>query len=133
VRDARALRAARLRDLLIECRGSGEPLGFAGLKTVDFAAPFVATVEIAWRLARSHWGRGYATEAARAAVHFGFETLGLPELVGFTVPSNSRSIAMFQRLGMSRDPAFDFEHPKLAPAHPLRAHLFFRLTRPLAP
>jgi RimJ/RimL family protein N-acetyltransferase len=83
-----------------------EPLGFAGLKKVEFEAPFIPAVEVAWRLARSRWRQGYATEAARAAVRFGFEVLGLPELVGFTVPGNARSIAAFQRLGMSRDPAF---------------------------
>jgi RimJ/RimL family protein N-acetyltransferase len=118
---------------LIELQGTNEPLGFAGLKKVDFDAAFVPAVEVAWRLARLHWGRGYATEAARAAVRFGFERLGLAELVGFTVPGNRRSIAVLERLGMLREPAFDFEHPRLAPAHPLRAHLFFRLTRPLAP
>lgn len=114
---------------LIERRNGGEPLGLAGLQKVDFEAPFAPAVEVAWRLVRSQWGNGYASEAARAALRFGFEALGLPEIVGFTTAANERSIAVFRRIGMPRDSAFDFEHPKLEPHHPLRPHVFFRLTR----
>jgi RimJ/RimL family protein N-acetyltransferase len=92
-------------------------------------APIAPCVEIGWRLARSHWGHGYATEAARAWLAHGFETLGLPEIVAFTDPANHRSLAVMRRLGMRPDPSRDFEHPAMPPGHPLRPHRLFALTR----
>jgi RimJ/RimL family protein N-acetyltransferase len=85
-------------------------------------------VEVGWRLARAHWGKGYATEAARAALAFGFEQVGLNEIVSFTVPANTRSIAVMERLGMTRNPADDFDHPSLPEGSPLRRHVLYRLT-----
>lgn len=82
-----------------------------------------------WRLGRPAWGHGYATEAARAAAAFGFEQLGLDEIVSFTVPDNARSRAVMERLGMTHDPAEDFEHPGLPEGHPLRRHVLYRLRR----
>jgi RimJ/RimL family protein N-acetyltransferase len=84
---------------------------------------------VGWRLARAHWGRGYATEAARAAVAAGFRELGLDEVVSFTVPANHRSRAVMERLGMTRHTADDFEHPLLPAGHPLRPHVLYRLSR----
>jgi len=75
-------------------------------------------------------GQGFATEAARASLEFGFETIGLAEIVSFTVPDNERSRRVMERLGMTRDPAEDFDHPRLAPGHPLRRHVLYRLARP---
>ena len=83
--------------------------------------------EIGWTLARRHWGHGYATEAARAALAFGFDSLALPEIVSFTVPGNTRSRALMERLGMTRDPADDFDHPSIPDGHPLRRHVLYRL------
>jgi RimJ/RimL family protein N-acetyltransferase len=88
---------------------------------------FAPAVEIGWRLARSHWGRGYATEAARAVLDDGFGRLGLSEIVSFTVPANSRSWRVMQRLGMTRDPMDDFDHPSIPEGHALRRHMLYRL------
>jgi len=85
--------------------------------------------EIGWRLARSSWGRGYATEAARACLDFAFRNLGLSEVVAFTVPANARSRAVMERLGMRHDAAGDFDHPRLPAGHPLQRHVLYRLRR----
>jgi RimJ/RimL family protein N-acetyltransferase len=86
-------------------------------------------VEVGWRLARAHWGRGYATEAARATVADGFERLGLAEIVSFTTPANLRSRAVMEKLGMRRDAADDFDHPSVPEGHPMRRHVLYRLSR----
>jgi ribosomal-protein-alanine N-acetyltransferase len=104
-------------------------LGFTGLSRPSFEAHFTPAVEVGWRLARRAWGHGFATEAARAALAFGFETLGLEEIVSFTVPANVRSRAVMERIGMDHDPADDFDHPKLPEGHPLRRHVLYRLRR----
>jgi RimJ/RimL family protein N-acetyltransferase len=104
-------------------------IGFVGLSAPDFDAPFTPCIEIGWRLASEHWGQGYATEAAAAAVGHAFGPLGLLELVSFTAPANRRSRAVMERLGMSRSPDDDFEHPKLPVGHPLRSHVLYRLRR----
>ena len=104
-------------------------IGFTGLAGVTFEAHFTPAVEIGWRLARAAWGHGYATEAARAAAAFAFGTLGLDELVSFTTAGNERSRAVMRRLGMTHDPADDFDHPALAAGDPLRRHVLYRLPR----
>ena len=104
-------------------------LGFTGLSRPSFEAHFTPAVEVGWRLAREAWGQGYATEAARAAVGFGFETLDLEEIVSFTVPANDRSRRVMERLGMTRDPDDDFDHPRLPEGNPLRRHVLYRLRR----
>jgi RimJ/RimL family protein N-acetyltransferase len=113
----------------LERRDEGRFIGALGLAVVTFPAPFTPCVEIAWRLARSQWGQGLATEAALAVLRFGFETLALTEVLAFTVPENRRSRAVMERLGMRRDPSGDFDHPRLAPGHPLRRHVLYRLER----
>jgi RimJ/RimL family protein N-acetyltransferase len=104
--------------------------GFVGLSVPRFTAHFTPCVEIGWRLARAYWHRGYATEAAAAALHFGFERLRLPEIVAFTVPGNARSRRVMEKLGMVRNPADDFDHPLVAEGHPLRRHVLYRLQSP---
>lgn len=113
----------------MERRADGEFLGFVGLAAPSFAAPFTPCVEVGWRLAPEAWGHGYATEGAREAVRFGFERLGLAQIVSFTVPANVRSRAVMERLGMTHDPADDFDHPNLPVGHPLRSHVLYRLAR----
>ena len=105
-------------------------IGFVGLAVPRFEAHFTPCVEIGWRLAREHWGRGYATEAARAALGFGFEELALDEIVSFTAPANVRSRAVMERIGMTRSPEDDFDHPTLPEGHPLRRHVLYRARRP---
>lgn len=108
----------------------GEPfIGFVGLAKVGFSAHFTPAVELLWRLSRSAWGHGYATEAAREACRIGFDELQLPELVSFTTTGNARSRAVMERLGMTRDAREDFEHPGLPEGHPLRRHVLYRLRR----
>jgi len=103
--------------------------GFIGLSIPRFEAPFTPCVEIGWRLAARCQGRGYATEGARAVLAFGFETLGLGEIVSFTVPANVRSRRVMEKLGMTRSAAEDFDHPALAEGHPLRRHVLYRRKR----
>lgn len=110
----------------LELRESGELLGLTGLNNVALEADFTPAVEIGWRLAHSAWGRGYASEAARAALRFGFEHAGLAEIVSMTSMPNVRSQAVMQRIGMRRDPADDFVHPLARPAH-LRRHMLYRI------
>jgi RimJ/RimL family protein N-acetyltransferase len=112
-----------------ELRESREFLGYVGLVIPRFEASFTPCVEIGWRFAREHWGKGLATEGAEALVRHGFEVLKLPELVSFTVPRNLRSVRVMQKLGMSRNPFDDFDHPSLADGHPLRRHVLYRLRR----
>jgi RimJ/RimL family protein N-acetyltransferase len=97
------------------------------LSVPRFTAHFTPCVEIGWRLAYEHWGRGYATEAAQAAVAFAFGGLHLEELVAFTVPANQRSRKVMERIGMTRSDADDFDHPDLPEGHPLRRHMLYRL------
>ncbi len=107
----------------------GAFLGFTGLARPSFESHFTPAVEVGWRFARKAWGHGYATEAARAALRFGFETVGLDEIVSFTVPANERSWRVMERLGMTRDPEDDFDHPRLPDGHALRRHVLYRLRR----
>jgi RimJ/RimL family protein N-acetyltransferase len=102
-------------------------IGFIGLAVPGFEASFTPCVEIGWRLARPWWGQGFATEGARAALAYGFERLGLPEIVSFTVPGNVRSRRVMEKLGMKYSE--DFEHPRIQPGHPLRGHVLYRLAR----
>ncbi|HEY8237897.1 MAG TPA: GNAT family N-acetyltransferase [Candidatus Limnocylindrales bacterium] len=114
----------------VERRVDGLFIGFVGLSRPSFEAQFTPAIEVGWRLARGAWGFGYATEAARAAVRYGFEILGLDEIVSFTVPANVRSRQVMERLGMQRDPADDFDHPRLPAGHPLQRHVLYRLRAP---
>lgn len=114
---------------VLERRADGQFLGFAGLSRPSWEAHFTPAVEVGWRLARDAWGHGYATEAARAALAYGFETVDLDEIVSYTVLANLRSRAVMERLGMMRDPADDFDHPRLPPGSPLRRHVLYRLAR----
>jgi ribosomal-protein-alanine N-acetyltransferase len=114
---------------VVEGQADGLFLGFTGLAAPTFEALFTPCVEVGWRFAVDAWGQGYATEAARAALRFGFEDVGLAEVVSFTVPANTRSRAVMERLEMTRDPADDFDHPRLPDGHPLRRHVLYRLDR----
>ncbi|MFD5570624.1 GNAT family N-acetyltransferase [Streptomyces cadmiisoli] len=109
----------------VEVRATSEFIGFAGLDPVDDGMPFTG-VEIGWRLARSAWGQGYATEAALTVLAHGFDTLELPEILAVTTSTNLRSQAVMRRIGMTRDPAEDFDDPA-APEGPLRPNVLFRL------
>jgi ribosomal-protein-alanine N-acetyltransferase len=113
----------------LESRDSAEFIGFTGLFRPRFQAHFMPAVEIGWRLKADAWGQGYASEAARACLCHGFGCLGLEEIVAFTAAVNRRSIAVMERIGMTRRPDEDFEHPKLPERHPLRPHVLYRISR----
>ena len=104
-------------------------IGFVGLSSPGFDAHFTPAVEVGWRLARDSWGRGYATEAAQAAIADGFTRVGLDEIVSFTTRGHLRSRAVMERLGMTRDPADDFGHPRFPPGDRLHDHVLYRLRR----
>ncbi|MBD7918802.1 GNAT family N-acetyltransferase [Cellulomonas sp. Sa3CUA2] len=102
----------------------GRFAGFTGLARPTWDT---SLVEVGWRLARWAWGHGYATEAARAALAVGFEEVGLTEIVSFTAVGNERSRAVMRRIGMTRDPADDFDYPTIPQGHPLRRSVLYRI------
>lgn len=108
----------------------GEPfIGFVGLARQTFEAHFTPAVEVGWRLAKAAWGRGYAPEAARAVIEFGFAELGLTEIVSITTAGNAKSRRVMEKIGMTYEPADDFEYPLLEEGHPLRPSVLYRLRR----
>ena len=113
----------------VEVPGVAPFVGYVGLWPASYLRD--GMVEVGWRLAREHWGHGYATEGAREALRFGFTEVGLDEIVSFTVPQNERSWRVMERIGLERDPAGEFDHPRIDPvAHPaLVRHVFYRLDR----
>ena len=111
-----------------ELRDGGGFIGYVGLTRPRRVLPCSPCVEIGWRFARAHWGRGLATEAARGALRIGFERLGLAEIVSFTSVLNHRSRAVMERIGM-RDAGEDFDHPGVPEGSPLRRHCLYRLGR----
>ena len=113
----------------VEVQATGELVGFAGFDEVDEEMPFEG-IEIGWRLARGAWGHGYATEAARACVAHGFGELGLHEILAVAAKGNVRSHAVMRRLGMTHDPAEDFDDPTEPPGSPQHAAVVYRLRRP---
>lgn len=112
-----------------ELKTSGEFIGFVGLHVPTAQLPFSPCVEIGWRIALAHWGKGLASEAARGALDVGFQSLGLEEIVSFTAIGNQRSRAVMERLGM-REAGF-FEHPQIPEGNPLRKHCWYWLPRGL--
>lgn len=115
----------------VEIPGVSPFAGFIGLMVPAFAAPFTPCVEIGWRLAAAHWGRGYAVEGARAALSLAFGEFGLDEIVSFTVPENIRSRRVMERIGMRQDVAGDFDHPAASGA--FRRHVLYRMARLRSP
>ncbi len=108
----------------------GSCLGYVGLSVPRFAAPFLPAIEVGWRLASERWGNGYAPEGARAALAFAWDTLGLDEVVSFTAAINTKSRRVMDKVGLTRDPAGDFDHPNVPAGDPLRPHVLYRVRRP---
>jgi RimJ/RimL family protein N-acetyltransferase len=111
----------------VEIDGGDPFIGFTGLAPINFEADFAPATEIGWRLKRSAWGHGYATEAANAVLAHAFDTLGFDALVSITATINVRSRRVMDRIGMHRDAAGDFDHPAIAPEHPLSRHVLYRI------
>ena len=125
------LMAAQARDghcaWAVESRVDGELLGFCGLM---LAPEPLKGVEIGWRLKRSAWGQGFATEAALVSLDWAWQNLDVLEIISFTVPANLRSRAVMERIGMHYVTDGDFDHPRLPDGDPLRRHVLYRILRP---
>ncbi len=113
----------------VEIPGEARFVGFTGLNKLSKDLPFAPGIEIGWRLAHRFWGKGYASEAAQAALELGFLQLHLPEIVAFTAIQNLRSRAVMSRIGIVFE-GEHFEHPGIAPGHPLREHVLYRIKNP---
>jgi RimJ/RimL family protein N-acetyltransferase len=113
----------------VETRDDERFIGLTGITTVPFEAHFTPAVEIGWRMLPAAWGHGYATEAAGAALDYGFGPGRLEEIVSFASKTNGRSIAVMERLGMRHDEQGDFEHPLMQRGHPLALHVLYRISR----
>jgi RimJ/RimL family protein N-acetyltransferase len=114
----------------VEVIGGAPFIGFIGLARPQFDAHFTPAVEVGWRLAHEHWGNGYAPEGARAALDFAFQRIGLAEVVSMTVPGNVKSRRVMEKLGMSYDPADDFDNPTVPIGHALRRNVLYRTKSP---
>ncbi len=114
----------------LERKSDGAFLGFAALTVTDRPPPVPQGVEVGWRLAGYAWGFGYATEAAQRLLSFGFQSLGLKEIVSFTAATNLRSQAVMRRIGLTHRPELDFEHPAFPAGHPLHPHVVYGAARP---
>jgi RimJ/RimL family protein N-acetyltransferase len=115
----------------VELKQTGECMGYCGLVPAN-VPPTLPTdpIEIGWRFAARFWGKGYASEAARALLRYGFEDLGLKEIISFTIPVNLRSQAVMRRIGMRRDEAADFDLPRIPDNKPeFKRHVLYRLTK----
>lgn len=105
-----------------------EFIGFIGLNYTDWESSFTPAVEVGWRLGSQYWGKGYATEGAKACLYYGFKKCCLKEVISFTVPANLRSIGVMEKIGLKRDLNADFVHPKLPSHHKLSHHILYKLT-----
>lgn len=114
----------------LERKQDGAFLGFCGMKPGPEGTPIRDEMEIGWRLARPHWGQGYAREAAEASIAWGWTNTTVPEVAAMTVIANSSSWGLMERLGMVRDCDSDFDHPAVAEGDPLRRHILYRIARP---
>lgn len=109
---------------------TNEFIGFIGFQHVNYEVPFnkhAPAIEIGWRIAHDHWGKGYATEGAKAALNYAFKELKLPEIVAMTAVANTRSRHVMEKLGMTHNPIDDFDHPKVPNDHPLKRHVLYRI------
>ncbi|MEE9452670.1 MAG: GNAT family N-acetyltransferase [Gammaproteobacteria bacterium] len=112
-----------------QLKSTHEFIGFIGLDRVNFSAHFTPAIEIGWRLSSKHWNKGYATEGAKAVLHYAFTTLDIPEIISFTVTGNTPSRRVMEKIGLSHNVSDDFAHPKLGDDSPLQQHVLYRLTK----
>jgi RimJ/RimL family protein N-acetyltransferase len=113
----------------LEIPGEASFAGFVGLVVQTYAAHFTPAVEIGWQLSHAHWGKGYATEAAKAALNFAFAQLELSEVVSSTVTANMPSRAVMERIGLRYNAADDFDHPRVVDGTPFKRHVLYRISR----
>ncbi len=115
----------------VELKESEQFIGFIGLAHTDYFFPEYGTsaVEVGWQLGSQYWNKGYATEGAKASLDYGWNQVGLHEIIAFTVPANRRSLRVMDKIGMTRDLNGDFAHPKLEPDHRLSKHVLYRIRK----
>lgn len=113
----------------VQAPAEADFIGYVGLNYWDLEADFSPCIDVGWRLGSPYWGKGYATEAALAALDYGFETLGFQEIVSMATIGNTRSHRVMERLGMRTNPSENFAHPKLPKGHPLSMRVLYRLTK----
>lgn len=111
----------------VELKENNEYIGFIGLSEPNYEADFMPCTEIGWRLRSQYWGKGYATEGARACVEVGWNQFELDEIVSIAVTQNFSSIRIMQKLGMKYDK--NFIHPKLAQWPEIEECVLYRLSR----
>lgn len=117
----------------VELKSTKEMIGFVGLDIPSFEAHFMPAVEVGWRLASRYWGKGYATEAAKAVLHYAFKELGMDEIVSFTAVDNKASRRVMEKLGMHHNPHDDFDHPTVEKDSPLKRHVLYRISKNFVP
>jgi len=110
-------------------KDTSEFIGFIGLLIADFEAHFTPATEIGWRLSSKHWGKGFATEGAKAVLDHAFRELKIPEIVSFTAEGNAKSIKVMQKIGLRHNANDDFDHPKLDNTSQLKRHVLYRLSK----
>ncbi|HUV32172.1 MAG TPA: GNAT family N-acetyltransferase [Devosiaceae bacterium] len=119
---------------VVERKSDGAFIGDVGVSRLDYPVPGDPEFEIGWLTDSRFWGRGYAPEAAHASLDFAWKTVPrLPEIVAFTSRRNHPSRRVMEKIGMVRDPARDFEHPKVPPGHPLGPHVLYSIANPGKP
>lgn len=116
--------------LAAERKSDGAFIGLIGTSEFDFDLPGHPKREVGWVLGKDYWGHGYAPEGARASLAHAFDVLGVPEVVAFTYRGNLPSRRVMEKLGMTRDPADDFDHPRIAEGDPIRPHVLYRIAKP---
>lgn len=105
-------------------------IGVIGISRSTYEDGDNPSIEIGWRVDSPYWNQGFATEGARASMNLAFHTLQIPALIAITTPGNLASRRVMEKLGMTRDPSDDFDHPRVPPGHPLRLHVLYRLSAP---
>ena len=116
----------------IERKSDMRMLGFCGIQPEPEGTPLAGLPDIGWRLGFAHWGQGYAFEAARATLDWGFSNLADDKIWAITVPANVRSWGLMERLGMQRHPDLDFDHPNVPEGSPLKRHISYSASRPVS-
>lgn len=116
---------------MVERRSDGAALGGCGVEPAPPGLPIAGKMEMGWRFAPEHWGRGYALEAARAALAHAWAVTDVEEVVAITVPANTSSRRLMERLGMNRVADGDFGHPFVPEDSPLHSHVLYRIARPI--
>ncbi len=101
-------------------------IGFTGFSHPAFDASFTPCIEIGWRLAASSWNRGFATEAAKACLVYGFKTLAFEDVYSFTAVNNAKSEQVMKKIGMQK--AGEFDHPLLQKGHSLQKHVLYKIS-----